>query len=238
MSCFLCIWGEATKGLYSALLLSLKGTWVNVIQLDQTRTCRHCFHTSIWRSAELRQRINNKPKGRKLAFFYVRWLQLLIYFKAYLPFQRFTALIDFPNRKENPDDVWRFTEPDGFRYIYICMLECCFGWMPSKLLEPQTHTFKLVFGSSSRSPYVSMHLWDVWCTEVFFHRFVTCTQMPSAVIRKQSIGMRGLNLFIEAENNIVFFHLELNHRSCHHIPTLCECIHGHWAEELNVYMLC
>lgn len=32
--------GDATKGLYyTALLLSLKGTWVDVIQLDQTHTC-------------------------------------------------------------------------------------------------------------------------------------------------------------------------------------------------------
>ena len=28
-------------------------------------------------------------------FFYVHWLRLFIYSKAYLPFQRFTALIDF-----------------------------------------------------------------------------------------------------------------------------------------------
>lgn len=50
------------------------------------------------------QCINNKLKGRKLTFFYVHWLLLLIYSRAYLLFQHFTALIDFLNGTESQDD--------------------------------------------------------------------------------------------------------------------------------------
>ncbi len=52
-----------------------------------------------------------------------------------------------------------------------------------KIARARIHTLKFVFGSSCRSPYVSTYLWDVWCIEVFFYRFVACAEMSSAIIK-------------------------------------------------------
>lgn len=94
--------------------LSLKGTWVNVVQFDQTHTCRHCFYSSIQTSAELQRRINNKLQGQEINLFYVSVPQLLFSVELIGRFSVSQLLLIFILNRKWADKNCRITLPENF----------------------------------------------------------------------------------------------------------------------------
>lgn len=170
-------------------------------------------------------------------------MQSLIYSKAYLPFQRFIALIGFPNGKENLDGDWRFSQLDNYFKLYIFISSCVcsnfFQWMPHAM----THPLKFVLGSSPRSPYVSAYLRDTRFTRVS----PQVCDLDTYVIISHQLNISSLygwetgpichisshsEQALRLEKCNVLYHLEVNHTGCHYSlecgSTICDHSQIYW----------